>query len=420
MALVPTVARIWTALVYVALDPWVALAAFVPLTVGLSLAAGLAVTVVGGALVLALTLAVSRWLGVVERARAAALLGVDVTGPGPLRAGPHRFGWFGRVLTDRPAWTSLAYWVIKQVTAPVGFAVVFATWCGAAIGVTLPLWIRSLPADTARFGLFDVSSGGEQVLVVVGGLLLAAIAPAVTLATAELNAGLTRSLLGASRVAELEARLDVVSSRRDAAVVAAEAERRRIERDLHDGAQQRLVALGMSLGMAREKLATDPDAAKALVEEAHTEAKAAMTELRNIVRGIHPAVLSDRGLDAALSGLVARAPVPVALTVSLGDRDDAAARLPDAVEGAVYFVVAEALTNIARHASASRASVQLVRLGDRVLVEITDDGVGGASIRPGGGLAGLRDRVASLGGFLHVTSPPGGPTNLLVELPCQP
>ncbi|HVT67140.1 MAG TPA: histidine kinase, partial [Trebonia sp.] len=197
-------------------------------------------------------------------------------------------------------------------------------------------------------------------------------------------------------------------------VDAFEVERRRIERDLHDGAQQRLVALAMELGRAKAKLADDVDAAAALVDQAHTEAKAALTELRDLVRGVHPPVLTDRGLDAALSGLAARCPVPVSLHV------DVPARPRPAVEAVAYFTVAEALTNVAKHSRASHASV-VVEGGDNrgtaLHVVISDDGIGGAD--PGGaGLAGLADRIAGVDGSLSVESPPGGPTIVSAVLPC--
>jgi signal transduction histidine kinase len=403
--------------VYVCLDLAMALVALVPLTIGLSLATGLAVTVIGGAAALAAMFIMMRPLDRLERSRTRALLGVDITPP-PAPSGAHRFWFIGRELSHRPGWRSFVYWCLKQIEAPIGFSLVTGAWASGLVLASLPLTIRTFPDDTAHFGLFDVSNGTQLLLTFLAGIVvLSVVAPAVTLACARISAGMARNLLGGSRVAELEERLGVTTARRDAAVDAAEAERRRIERDLHDGAQQRLVALAMSLGMAKEKFDTEPAAARALLDEAHGEAKAAMTELRNIARGIHPAVLSDRGLDAALSGLVARTSVPVALTVSLVT-PGGGGRLPEAIEGAAYYVVAEALTNVTKHSEATRAAVQLVRQGDRLVIDVTDDGTGGAVIRTGGGLAGLRDRVTSLGGFLHVSSPTGGPTSLLVELPC--
>jgi signal transduction histidine kinase len=202
-------------------------------------------------------------------------------------------------------------------------------------------------------------------------------------------------------------------------VDAAEAERRRIERDLHDGAQQRLVALAMELGRAKAKFSDDVEAAAALVDQAHSEAKAALTELRDLVRGVHPPVLTDRGLDAALSGLAARCHVPVALQVVVPVRPR------PAVEAVAYFTVAEALTNIAKHSRATHASVVVeggpwsasTGAGGTLHIVITDDGIGGAN-PAGAGLSGLADRISGVDGALSVESPPGGPTIIAAVLPC--
>jgi signal transduction histidine kinase len=279
--------------------------------------------------------------------------------------------------------------------------------------VLLPLVVGSLPGGTAKFGLFEIGPGPAALaMAVVGVLGLVLAAPWASLGIASLEGGLARRLIGSRSDKEVEAQLRDVERRRSAAVDSAEAERRRIERDLHDGAQQRLVALAAELGAARTKFDTDPEAARALVEDAHEEAKAALKEIRDLVRGIHPVILEDRGLDAALSAVVARSPVPVRLEVSLTPRPAAE------VESAAYFVVSEALTNVARHAQATRAEVAIARAGNRLVIEVRDDGIGGADASVGTGLQGLRERVVGLGGDLHVISPPGGPTTISVELPC--
>jgi signal transduction histidine kinase len=248
------------------------------------------------------------------------------------------------------------------------------------------------------------------VLLWLAGLLLLAGASHLARAAARLDTAVARLLLGPSRAEQLTARLDAVARGRTEAVAAADAERRRIERNLHDGAQQRLVSLALNLGMARAELG-DAAGARA-VAEAHDEAKQALVELRDLVRGLHPAVLDDRGLDAALSGIVARMPLPVDIHV------DVPRRCPPAVEATAYFVVSEALTNVTRHARARQAAVTVVRAGDRLRVTVTDDGRGGAVAAPGGGLHGLAQRAASVDGTLHLHSPPGGPTEITVELPC--
>ena len=204
-----------------------------------------------------------------------------------------------------------------------------------------------------------------------------------------------RSLLG-RRSAE---RVEQLTRQRTEAVDAAVSERRRIERDLHDGAQQRLTALAMDLGRARAKLDSDPEGARVLIEQAHEDSKQALAELRNLARGIHPAILTDRGLDAALSALAAKSPVPVEISVEIDVRPSAA------IESTAYFVVAEALTNGAKHADATRFRVRVWKHEDTLIVEVHDDGVGGAHLEPGGGLEGLMTRVATVDGTLSVSSP---------------
>jgi len=255
------------------------------------------------------------------------------------------------------------------------------------------------------------------------------VEPAGPAVVADLDAGVDSesravgSLLDAAGVVLARARLSVqqaaqaveLRASRARIVEAGVQQRRQLERDLHDGAQPRLVNLAMTLGMARNKLDTDPAAARAMIEEAHAEAKAAVTDLRQIARGIHPAVLSDRGLDAALSALAAQSPIPVDVRVTLPDR------LPRATEAVAYFVVAEALTNVAKHSRATSAQVVVSQLGDRVRITVFDNGVGGAHIATGTGstgLAGMHERVRSAQGTLSIQSPDGGPTLLTVELPC--
>jgi signal transduction histidine kinase len=195
-------------------------------------------------------------------------------------------------------------------------------------------------------------------------------------------------------------------------VQAGDAERRRLERDLHDGAQQRLVALSLSLRLIRSRLEADPDTAATLLDEAIDELAGATSELRELARGIHPAILTDRGLDAALKALAARAPLPVEI------ESEAGARLPPPVEAAVYFVAAEALTNVARYANATSARVRVQRDDASVVVDVRDDGSGGADAGAGSGLRGLADRIAALDGVFEVTSPPGGGTVVRAAIPC--
>jgi signal transduction histidine kinase len=213
--------------------------------------------------------------------------------------------------------------------------------------------------------------------------------------------------------AELRARLEDLSESRARLIETGLAERQRLERDLHDGAQQRLVALSLQVHVARAKLTSDPDAAAAILDRARDELRLALEELRELARGIHPAVLTDRGLGAAIAGLASRFPMPVqVLSTPL-------ARLPTAVEAAAYFVVAESLANMAKHAGASRATVRVARQNGVALVEVHDDGCGGASFDAGSGLKGLADRLAGLDGRLEVVSPPGEGTTVRARIPCE-
>ena len=231
----------------------------------------------------------------------------------------------------------------------------------------------------------------------------------------ETDEGLARALLGPGRRESLAQRVETLARSRADVVAAADAERRRIERDLHDGAQQRLVSLAMNLGMARERFEAEPEPVRQALAAAHDEAMLALTELREFIRGLHPAVLNDRGLDAALSGLAARAPLPVRLRV---DVPEPAA---PGVEAVAYFIVSEAIANVVKHAQATRAEVTVTRAGDLLRIAVTDDGRGGATPAAGDGtgLRGLAQRAAAVDGTLSIDSPPGGPTIITAELPCE-
>ena len=210
--------------------------------------------------------------------------------------------------------------------------------------------------------------------------------------------------------AELHARLDELAASRARIVTAGDVERRRLERNLHDGAQQRLVALSLSLRMAVAKIDSDPAAARATLEGAGDELVLALAELRELARGLHPAVLTDRGLRAAVEMLAGRSPVPVEI-VDVPDE-----RLSEPVEAAAYYLIAEALTNVAKYAHASAVRVRVAASGASVVVEVSDDGVGGADAANGSGLRGLADRVEALGGSLEVVSPTGAGTTLRAEI----
>ncbi|MFD9025401.1 sensor histidine kinase [Streptomyces parvulus] len=346
-----------------------ALVGFVYVTTVLLVGAGLTVTVVGLPL-LAAGLLGARTFGRLERARARALLGVRVEEPSPLplrREG----GFFSRLwmaLKDPVGWRTALYAFMRLPWGVVTFAVtlvsLFVLW------PVLPFIARGLTnADRA----------------------------------------MVRGLLSPSD--ELERRIAELESDRGIVVDTAAADLRRIERDLHDGAQARLVNLAMGLGLAKEKLLEDPDAAAAMVDEAHGEVKLALQELRDLARGIHPAVLTDRGLDAALSSVASRCTVPVRVTVDLAERP------APAIEGIAYFTVSELLQNVSKHSGARSASVEVWRSSDRLLIQVGDDGRGGARLDAGTGMKGLADRLSAVDGLFVVDSPEGGPTAVTAELP---
>ena len=403
----------WMAVVFELLSYPLGVFWFVFLITGISVGAGLIIIWVGVP-ILFLTALIWTYGARAERWRVKMLLGDDIPAPyRPLSEG----SFWSRVwafAADPAVWRDLLYLLLLF---PIGiFEFVFAL-----CALSVPLWFITLPIyDWALNGgqgaqFFDGVYINQPLWLALGvliGVIVLLLVPYPVIGLARLHAALARGLLGPTRGAQLSARVENLSATRARAMEAALGERRRIERDLHDGAQQRLTALAMDLGMAKEKLATDPVAAQTLVDKAHAEAKRALAEVRDLARGIHPAVLTDRGLDAAISALAARCPVPVTVDVSLPGR------LPEVIESTAYFVVAESLTNIAKHSGASEAAIR-ARLADGLFhIEIEDNGLGGADPARGTGIAGLADRVAALDGRLEVISPLGGPTLIIAEVPC--
>jgi signal transduction histidine kinase len=282
-------------------------------------------------------------------------------------------------------------------------------------GAVLSAWVAGVVLTL--FGGYQLISGDDAVarpgLLLALGIVLLFAAPWVARGFARLDTLLAKALLQRSARDVLAEKVESLVESRAGLRDAADAERRRIERDLHDGAQQQLTSLAINLGIARQTLPDLSDPARAAIVAAHEEAKNALTDLRNLVRGLHPAVLDERGLDAALAGIAARSPVPVRLDVQVDCRPSAG------IEAVAYFVVSESLTNIAKHAQAERAEVSVRRVGDRLHIRITDDGQGGAGERDGSGLRGLRQRVAAVDGVLIVDSPVGAGTSIRAELPCE-
>ncbi len=340
-----------------------------------------------------------------QRSRLHATLGLQF--PATLRLARLR-PWPLGPWRSQATWRQLGYHGLSLLTGLAGGGLVAACWLFPLL--TLGLLLAGNP------GLFNGTG-----LCVLGVAALFA-APWLARAVSWADEASARALLGPSRSEELAERVETLARSRADIVAATDSERRRIERDLHDGAQQRLVSMAMNLGIARTTLTDLPDAARKVIEDAHDEAMAALAELREFIRGLHPAVLNDRGLNAALSGLAARAPLPVKVEADLPRSAGAS------VEAIAYFIVSESLANIAKHARATRAWITATLADGRLRITVTDDGVGGAAIPPPGdgpagawsgtGLRGLVQRAAAVDGTLSIDSPPGGPTVITAELPC--
>jgi signal transduction histidine kinase len=362
---------------------------------------GWALAVLYVAVVLAapiLLLWVVQGLAAVQRARLHATLGLELPAGGrSARRKPWPVGPWRAAAT----WRQLGYHLLAVLIGGAGGGLVTACWLAPVVAV-----------GYLAAGHTAAVSGAAAVLAAAG-LLLAA--PWLARLVARADEAAARALLGPSRNESLALRVQSLARSRADILAATDAERRRIERDLHDGTQQRLVSLAMNLGMARTRLTDAPYDAQQAIADAHDEALLALAELRDFIRGLHPAVLSDRGLAAALSGLAARAPLPVRLHI------DTPRPASASIEAVAYFIVSEALTNVAKHAQATQAEVTVVRDGDRLRIEVTDDGRGGAvpAHSDGTGLKGLAQRAAAVDGTLTIDSPPGGPTVIAVELPCE-
>ena len=377
--------------------------------------AALTIVAAGAGLVfLPVVLVVLRLWTDAHRALAGRLLGRPVRRRfRPLQGGV--LSWWRGVFGDRTTWRDLA-WLPVQVAVGLPLGLLTALSLGlvlASLAGTLFWWalpdsdpVQLLPGVTiADWGTAVVS--GVPVLLGSGALLVFVL-PSL----ARWWAALTLAVLDRSDAEQLEERVEVLTESRAGALAAHGAELRRIERDLHDGIQARLVSIALRLGIVRQTMDTEPAVASTLLAEATEGVEAAMTELRTIVRGIYPPILSDRGLAGAVRSLVADCPVPAHLDL------DETGELPAAVETAAYFVLAEALTNVAKHSGAKSVDVRLRTAGQRLVVEVTDDGRGGINEAGGSGVVGIRRRVAALDGVVTVDSPVGGPSRIVVELPC--
>lgn len=341
--------------------------------------------------------------------------------PRPLR--PHPYRTYGHGLRavaeaefmDENRWRDVIYVLVSFPLTILEFAVVVTTWVSAIAFLVSPLAyyeIASVAGDRMPAGIAHAAPFVLACAFVLG-LFLLALSASLSRGLMILHRAVVEGLLCMSDREELRRRVETLRDSRSAMLQVEASELRRIERDLHDGAQQRLVMLAIDLSLASDRVESDPAGAKALMNDAREQARQALAELRDLVRGSAPAILLDRGLVAALGSVAGRCPVPTIVESGLA----AGERQPHAVERAAYFVVAEALTNVAKHASATRCEIRCRREGDRLIVEVWDDGKGGATAAPGGGLAGLRDRVEALDGLLRIDSPAGGPTLLHAELP---
>jgi signal transduction histidine kinase len=378
--------------------------------------AGLASLLAGiGVLLVAIAIEGARIVARIERRR------VMLGHPERLHAHPYRplRGGIVAILraefADESRWRDVLYVAVNFPLVIIELIVIGGLWALSLWLLTMPLWYDAVPGTNLPAFLAPVSGhdGPSILLRTAAGLALLPVAASLSQLVMALHRAVVGGLLCTSESRELRRQVETLKESRSAILDVEATELHRIERDLHDGAQQRLVRLTMDLGLASERIDADPVAAKQLLVEGQEQARQALAELRDLVRGIAPSILLDRGLVAAIGSIVGRGPVPSVIRSEL----PAGQRLPPAIERAAYFVVAEALTNVAKHSAAKACEVRCRRDGGQLVVEVWDDGVGGATADPRGGLAGLASRVAGLDGTFTVTSPPGGPTLVRAEFP---
>ena len=383
---------------------------------------GTAVTVIGLP-VLATALRVGRGFAHVDRARLSHLQGWPARRPAyGGEPGRTRFGRLLSPLRQGQSWADWGHGVLGLIPALIGFSFTLTWWVAGVSGTLAFGWQWAIPRGPDDAGLSELLGLGdgwvaEARLTTVLGLFFLLTLPAVVKAATGMTAGLARTMLTSDRVAELHGQVSDMTQSRDAAVSAEASALRRLERDIHDGPQQRLVRLAMDLSTAQRRLRKDSgEDVQPLLAEALTQTRETLDELRALSRGIAPPILADRGLQAALAAVAGRSTVPVDLEVDLPP----GVRLPAMVETTAYFLVAEALTNVVKHSTADHCRVHLTSSADRTVVHVivSDNGIGGAHQSKGHGLAGLADRVRALGGTFEVESPSGGPTVLSAELPC--
>ena len=364
---------------------------------------------------------IGRGLGAAHRRLAARLLGERIAGPPPIRRGGGVAGWLAATARDGPGWKAAAYLLVKLPVTVGEFYAAFFAAAGLA-NLTYPFWwplFRNHPADVrlgpvyalTPFGALRIETFPGTFAAFAAGAAMVLAAPWAARAVSSADRWLMRGLLGPGRLAQRVADLE---QSRALAVDDSAATLRRLERDLHDGAQVRLATLAMNLGMAREKLGDDASPeARELVDAAHQGAKDALIDLRNLARGIHPPAL-DNGLADALATLAASSAIPAELTTAIPQRP------APAIETIAYFCAAELLANAAKHSYANRVTIEVAEHDQTLVLRVGDDGRGGADPAGGSGLTGLAQRARTVDGSLEITSPPGGPTQVTVRLPLRP
>ena len=422
-------AKPWLQTIHLLMDLPIGIATFTFAVTFLSISGGLVITLIGIPL-LAATILAGRLIAGLERQRSLIFLGEEYSKPSQFNSKDPSLQTLWAALRDVQGWKGLVYGVVALPLGIFNFTIAVTIWTIALSFTFSFLALLFVPENGMEIINFQAGnhewnhiswyhlSGWAQFVIslgltLIGVFLLGLTTRVITLLT-KVKQAIVGTLCGPSKQEKLHQRVSALEESRSASVTGAANDLRRIERDLHDGAQQHLVSVAMQLGIAKEKLAdgSNPEVAE-IIDVAHKDAKDAIAELRNLVRGIHPTVLTDRGLDAAISALAARSPIPVQVSYELTERQSMT------VEATAYFVVAEALTNIAKHSNASSAQVRVYSKESAIVIEVSDDGKGGAVEGSAGGLRGLHDRVRSVEGKMELSSPDGGPTKVVVELPCE-
>ncbi len=413
-ALSPIHPATWYANAAIALGLFVGLGAFA--TIAALASAGLASLVAGiGVVIVAVAIEGSRLVGRIERWRA--FLGE------PDRPAAHPYRPLGggvlailrAEFADENRWRDVLYVAINLPLSIIEFFVIAVAWTVALALVTTPIWYDAAQGASLPGLLGPLSSHDLPVVLlrVIVGVALLPVAASLSQLVMALHRSVVAGLLCTTESRELRRQVETLRKSRSAVLDVEASELHRIERDLHDGAQQRLVMLSIDLGLASERIDRDPGAAKQLILEGQEQAREALAEIRSLVRGIAPSILLDRGLVSAVESISGRGPVPTVLVSNLPPGE----RLPAATERAAYFVVTEALANVAKHSGAQHCEVRFKRDESGLVVEVWDDGAGGARVEPGGGLAGLASRIAGVDGSFSVSSPVGGPTVVRAEIP---